>query len=110
MRFARSIATAGIVSLPSLLSPQAIAKPVTNADVSGKTFCTSSGDRETYLRGGKYVGKDWGDGTWQLVSDGVVSVHAKTANWVAGIEKLADGSFEFRVAGQNFIHTGRYCK
>jgi hypothetical protein len=86
------------------------AKPVTNADLSGKTFCTSSGDKETYLRGGKYVGKDWGDGAWQLMSDGVVSVHARSADWVASIEKLTDGSFEFRVAGQSFIHTGHYCK
>jgi hypothetical protein len=110
MRFGHSIATAGIVSSLSLLAAPGIAKPVTAADVTGKTFCSSTGDKETLLRGGKYVGKDWGDGTWQLMSDGVVSVHAKSADWVMSIEKLADGSFEFRVAGYKFIHTGHYCK
>ncbi len=108
MKLGYSIVSAGFITLFPLFSALAIDKPVTAADLTGRSFCWTSGDRDTYSPGGKFESKHWGKGTWQMMADGVVSIKTETAGWIASIQKLADGSFETR-NNYHGIYSGHYC-
>jgi hypothetical protein len=64
-----AVATAGVFPL------DALARPVTTADLSGKTICWNDGDRQTYSPGGKFSSTRWGTGTWRVTANGV-QIHA----------------------------------
>jgi hypothetical protein len=60
------------VSLAAVLimSPSALAAPVTDADLRGKTICWSNGGtRSTYGKDGSFESNLIGRGTWSLVGD-----------------------------------------
>jgi len=85
----------------------AIAKPVTGADLSGKSICWGDGAKDTYMPGGKYLSTRHGAGTWEISSIGV-EIHSQTWTGVKDIEKLPDGTFTFAIPGLFF--PGKYCK
>lgn len=111
MKLHSSYAIGATFSLFLLPATQAIAKPVTAADLTGKSLCWSSGEKETYLAGGKFVSKGWGEGSWRLMSDGIVAIQSKSLEWTASIEKRADGGFERNASGSGWSNfwTGHYC-
>jgi hypothetical protein len=113
MKKALSRLAAG-VGLSVLLLTIAMARPVTTADLSGKTICwsgTMSGDDfATYLPGGKIVSGKFGEGTWQVTEAGVIIIHKY--NFVADMQILPDGTITSATEGwgRTFLQRGHYCK
>ncbi len=99
---------AGVFSL--LLSP-AMATPVINADLSGKTFCWNDGGTETYYASGKYSSSHDGEGTWVVTEKGV-QISTNQISGLADMQKLPDGSFTatWLVDGKPKTWTGHYCE
>ena len=108
MRLRLSFAVVGLLGSTVCGSAPAIARPVTAADLSGRSVCWSNGDKETYSPGGKYRSSAYGPGAWQFISAGVVAVQAQSTQWSSAIEKLPDGSLHATASSGQW--TGRYCK
>ena len=54
-------------------SLSAIAGPVTDADLRGKTICWNTGVTVTYGQDGFFYSSQVGNGTWRLVGDRVIT-------------------------------------
>jgi hypothetical protein len=67
----------------------ATAKPVTTADLAGRTICYNNGEKATYLRGGKYVNSKFGNGTWAVTAAGV-QLHAGDFSGIFDFEVQPD--------------------
>jgi hypothetical protein len=111
MKIRHAKLAAGFVFLLTFLSAPAFATSVTATDLTGKAICWGTGEKYTFLPGGKFISKAYGAGSWQLMSDGMVAIKAKTFDWASTIERLADGSFNASIYayGVNQHFTGRYC-
>jgi hypothetical protein len=61
----------GSLGLFLLFLSDAIARPVTNADLEGRKICWQDSDEtETYFPGGKFVNSRYGEGTWKQTAKG----------------------------------------
>jgi hypothetical protein len=87
----------------------ALAAPVTSADLSGKKICWNNGSVSSYGRGGKYSNNMTGDGTWSMAGGGV-HIHTDRYDYVAAMQKSADGTFHAEVAAAHITTTGKYCQ
>src|SRR5271169_6331479 len=75
-----------------LLLSTAMARPVTTADLSGKTICWGNGNGSiTYHPGGKSSGTFWGEGTWRVTSVGV-ETSTKYFKNIFNLQILDDGT------------------
>ncbi|MGB7100908.1 MAG: hypothetical protein WBD95_19365 [Xanthobacteraceae bacterium] len=99
-------AAAAVLSL-ALLS-MANAAPVTSADLSGKKICWNNGSVSSYARGGRYSNNMTGDGTWSMAGGGV-HIHTDRYDYLATMQKSADGTFRAEIAAANIKSTGKYC-
>jgi len=101
------------LSVASVLSvalySAALAAPVTSADLSGKKICWNNGSVSSYGSGGKYSNNMTGDGTWSMTGGGV-HVHTERYDYVATMQKSADGSFQANIAAAHIKSTGKYCQ
>jgi len=93
-----------------LFSTQAMAGPVTKADLAGKKFCYNDGGAETYFADGKYLSTHDGEGTWEITDKGVQIVTNQISG-VADMQKLPDGTFTatWIVDGKPKTWIGHYC-
>ncbi len=82
---------------------------VTAADFSGKKICWGGGSISSYGRGGQYSNNLTGDGTWSL-SGGSLHIHTDRYDYVATVQKAADGTFQADIAAANIKTTGKYCQ
>ena len=98
---------AAVLSLASLSI--ANAAPVTSADLSGKKICWNNGSVSSYGRGGKYSNNMTGDGTWSMAGGGV-HIHTDRYDYVAAMQKSADGTFHAEITAANIKTTGKYCQ
>ena len=55
-------------------STAALAAPVTDSDLRGRTICWNSGVKVTYGKDGFFYSDQVGSGTWRVVGDKVVTV------------------------------------
>jgi hypothetical protein len=101
---------AASVGFSWLLLSTAIARPVTNADLSGKTICWSDGTIKTYHPGGKTSQTFYGEGTWRVTSVGV-EVSTKSFVNIFDIQILDDGTLTSAAdfTGHVYHNTGHYC-
>jgi hypothetical protein len=70
-----NIAFSATVAMAAIFPLDALARPVTVADLSGKTICWNDGDKQSYSPGGKFSSTRWGNGTWRVTAHGV-QIHA----------------------------------
>ena len=93
-----------------LLLSTAIARPVTSADLSGKTICWDDGTKETYQPGGKTSQTFWGEGTWRVTSVGVEK-RGKIYMNIWAVQILGDGTLTAAAdfSGVGVYRTGHYC-
>jgi hypothetical protein len=90
----------------------ALAGPVTDADLRGKTVCWSyGGTRNTYGRDGSFDSNLVGHGTWSLVGDRITE-HGDHGMFSFTIEKQAGALHMYgRSPGGGWVDvTGTYCK
>ena len=91
---------------------QAFARPVTAADLSGKSICWNDGDKQSYLPGGKFSSTRWGKGTWRVTAHGVQIHSHPGGNGLADI-RLRHGTFSLTTLNNRNGHreaaTGKYC-
>ncbi len=93
-------AAAALIAVPALAQAQA-GRPVTAADLSGKTICWEDGWRITYAGGGGYLGARGNSSAanphherWSLLDPGVVQVDREGKQRYLQIVVLPDGRFE----------------
>ncbi|MGD0188262.1 MAG: hypothetical protein ABSC25_23860 [Roseiarcus sp.] len=110
MRTPFSLLAVGLAASFLTLS-QAMATPVTSADLSGKKFCWNDGGTENYDADGKYSSTNDGVGTWVVTPKGV-QISTNQISGLADMQKLADGTFTatWIVDGKPETWTGRYCQ
>src|SRR5579863_1069024 len=106
-KFLFLIGAASMFGLSSVSAAQAA--PVTAADFSGKKICWGGGSISSYGRGGQYSNNLTGDGTWSL-SGGSLHIHTDRYDYVATVQKTADGTFQADIAAANIKTTGKYCQ
>jgi hypothetical protein len=96
-----------LLALPSVLSvallSAALAAPVTSGDLAGKKICWNNGS------GGRYSNNMTGNGTWSMTGGGV-HIHTDRYDYVAIMQKSADGTFQAEIAAANIKSTGKYCQ
>lgn len=102
--------TAGLYFTVLFATPAA-ARPVTDADLSGKKFCWNDGGTENYYAGGKYSSTHDGEGTWVVTPKGV-QISTNQISGLVDMQILADGTFTatWIVDGKPKTWTGRYCE
>jgi len=105
-RYLSALIWASVVSF-TLLSA-ALAAPVTSADLSGKKICWNNGSVSSYGAGGRYSNNMTGEGTWSMAGGGV-HIHTDRYDYVAIMQKSADGTFQAEIAAANIKSTGKYC-
>ena len=105
-RFLSLAAAAAVLWLATLSI--ANAAPVTFAGLSGKKICWNNGSVSSYGRGGKYSNNMTGDGTWSMAGGGV-HIHTDRYDYVAAMQRSADGTFQAEIAAANIKSTGKYC-
>jgi hypothetical protein len=102
-----------LLALPSVLSiallSVAFAAPVTSGDLAGKKICWNNGSVSSYGAGGKYSNNMTGNGTWSMTGGGV-HIHTDRYDYVAIMQKSADGTFQAEIAAANIKSTGKYCQ
>jgi hypothetical protein len=110
MKASFSLLAAGLCFTALFASPAA-AKPVTDADLSGKKFCWNDGGTENYYPGGKYSSTHDGEGTWVVTLKGV-QISTNQITGLADMQILADGTFTatWLVDGKPKTWTGHYCQ
>ena len=86
-----------------------LAAPVSAADLSGKKICWSNGSTSSYGAGGKYSNNMTGTGTWSMTGGGV-HIHTDRYDYVAIMQKSADGTFNALITAANIKSTGKYCQ
>jgi hypothetical protein len=87
----------------------AYAAGVTAADLSGKKICWNNGSVSSYGPGGKYSNNMTGNGTWSMTGGGL-HIHTDRYDYVATMQKSADGTFQANIAAANIKSTGKYCQ
>ena len=99
------------VGFSLLLFSTAIARPVTTADLSGKTICWSGGLIKTFYPGGKSSETTYGEGTWRVTSVGV-EMSTKYFTNIYDVQILDDGTLTSHAnfGGQDYQGTGHFCK
>jgi hypothetical protein len=97
--------------LSLLLLSTAIARPVTTADLSGKTICWSSGLAKTFYPGGKSSETTYGEGTWRVTPAGV-QMSTKYSTNIYDVQILDDGSLtsDADFGGRDYHGEGHFCK
>src|SRR5271155_2140059 len=103
----------GVVSAVGVcLATNALARQVTEADLSGKTVCMSNGDRNTFGAGGHLSSNRFGSGTWAITTGGV-QINAQYKVGYLPISRRSNGTFRIHVpeGAQElpYVVTGRYC-
>jgi hypothetical protein len=83
----------------------AMAKPATTRDLAGRTICYNTGEKATYLRGGKYENNMIGNGTWRVTSVGV-QIDAERFKGIIDFEIQPDGTISIPA----YHMTGKDCK
>jgi hypothetical protein len=108
MKTPLSLATS--VGFSLLLLSTAIARPVTTADLSGKTICWDGGFVKTFYPGGKSSETGYGEGTWRVTSAGV-EMSTKSFKNIFDVQILDDGTLtsDTDFGGRNYHGTGHYC-
>ncbi len=106
-KYLSPLAVASVLSVA--LYSGALAAPVTSADLSGKKICWNNGSVSSYGRGGKYSNNMTGDGTWSMAGGGV-HIHTDRYDYVAAMQKSADGTFHAEITAANIKTTGKYCQ
>lgn len=106
-RFLSLLAATAALSLTSLAA--ANAAPVTSADLAGKKICWNNGSVSSYGAGGSYSNNMTGNGTWSMAGGGV-HIHTDRYDYVATMQKSADGTFHANIAAANIKSTGKYCQ
>jgi hypothetical protein len=106
------IAFYATLAVAATVSSHAFARPVTAADLSGKSICWNDGDRQTYSSGGKFSSTRWGDGTWRVTAHGI-QIHAHPGgNGLVDI-RLRHGTFSLTTYGKRnglqHTSTAKYC-
>ena len=101
------LAAASVVSLGLLSGVQAAG--VSAADFAGKKICWDNGSASTYAPGGKYSNNISGEGTWAWTAGGL-SIHTDKYDYVATVQKMADGSFHAEISAAGMTTIGKYCK
>jgi hypothetical protein len=109
MRILLSLAI--VAGFSFLLLPSAVARPVTTADLSGKTICWANGNVVTYLPGGKQISTMGGEGTWRVTAIGVEVITQAYSN-IFDDQILPDGTYasDTDFGGKTFHNTGHICK
>jgi hypothetical protein len=91
---------------------EAFARPVTAADLSGKSICWNDGDRQTYSPGGKFSSTRWGEGTWRVTAHGV-QIHAHPGGNALVDIRLKHGTFSLttysNLNGLRHTATAKHC-
>jgi hypothetical protein len=108
---AHFVFVAAVLCGPLLCASPAAARPVAEADLSGRKFCWNDGGTETYSPGGKYSSTHDGEGTWAIAPNGV-QISTNQIAGLADMQKLADGTFTatWIVDGKPKTWTGHYCQ
>ena len=107
-----NIAFSAALATAATLPFDALARPVTVADLSGKSICWNDGDKQTYSPGGKFSSTRWGEGTWRMTAHGV-QIHAHPGgNGLADI-RFKHGAFSLTTYGKRnglrHTATAKYC-
>jgi hypothetical protein len=99
----RTLLSASAIFLCSLTC--ALGKPVTTADLAGRTICYNNGEKATYYSDGRYENNVIGNGTWSVTSTGV-DLETDSLKAIIAIEIMADGIVSIPRAGMS----GTDCK
>ena len=107
-----NIAFSAALAIVAAFPLNALARPVTAADLSGKSICWNDGDKQSYSPDGKFSSTRWGEGTWRVTGHGV-QIHAHPGgNGLADI-RLRHGTFSLTTYGKRnglrHTATAKYC-
>jgi len=101
-----SIARLGVASaIVASSCADAMAGPVTSADLSGNSICFNIGV-DSFMRGGRFFSTIYGNGTWEIAPGGV---EIDTGRFIGllPLEKLAEGKFLAHLGNATLV--GKYC-
>jgi hypothetical protein len=97
----------------SLFSPSnALAKPLTKADIEGKKICWGSSDYKVFSPGGKVYNSIVGDGTWSINKAGVITVKFPNGPFSGEVRDLGGGAIEYSgswVGTSKLTAIGAFC-
>jgi hypothetical protein len=101
-----SIARLGVASaIVAFLCANAMAGPVTSADLSGNSICFNIGV-DSFMRGGRFFSTIHGNGTWEIAPGGV-EIDAERFTGLLPLEKAANGRFIAHLGSATLV--GKYC-
>jgi hypothetical protein len=107
-----NIALSTVLAIVAALPFDALARPVTAADLSGRKICWNDGDKQSYLPGGKFSSTRWGKGTWRVTAHGV-QIHADPGGGGLADIRLRHGTFSLttysNLNGLRHTATGKNC-
>jgi hypothetical protein len=90
-----------LVAAGLLSPPHAMAKPLTKADIEGKSICwggSSPGGgspRNSFYPGGKVTNSVAGDGTWSISKAGVLTLKFPSGPYSGVVKDMGGGAFEY---------------
>jgi hypothetical protein len=109
----RAIYVLVVASSVLCFASPAIAKPVTKAELVGKTICWNFANKETYSSDGKVTDDLWGNGTWAITARGFLQLRLEHWQGILDMEKQQDGSFRGKYTasgGGDYVLIINYCK